>query len=116
MIGKTLRKLRERVARLFHREQPDKISEEAIVEYKRIERQPTIGERLEAQQERLVRERWLPEPKPKPRVRRVRGRGHGLPKPKSKAVHADISRFMKGSKHQHKWYRRSVRAKIDPED
>jgi len=37
------------------------------------------------------------------------------PKPR-KAVHQDYGRFFKGKgKHQHKWYRRSVKARKQPE-
>lgn len=33
-----------------------------------------------------------------------------------KAVHQDIGKFMRGIKRQHKWYRRSVKAKVQPEE
>ena len=62
--------------------------------------------------EQVIREEWLPRPK--------RPLRHGRPgsrrRPKSNAVHKDISRFMRGSKHQHKWYRRSVRVRVEPEE
>jgi len=63
--------------------------------------------------EELERERWLPEP-PKLRPRTKRLPSH---KPSSSPVHHDISKFMKGkSKGHHRWYRRSTRARIQPEE
>lgn len=44
-----------------------------------------------------------------------RARGY-LPRRPRKAVHQDIGKFMKGSKHQHKWYRQSVKAHKKPEE
>jgi len=75
------------------------------------------SEDVESRKERLARQEWLPKP-PKPDLMkklRLKMRAKRLPKPTSKAVHADIGRYMRG-KGQHKGYRRSVKARVQPED
>ena len=61
--------------------------------------------------EEAIREEWLPTPKQHRRQLPQRRR-----QPKTKAIHHDIGKFMPGSKHQHKWYRRSVKAKVQLEE
>jgi len=67
--------------------------------------------------EERARQEWLPKPpKPDPiKKLRLRMRVKRLPKPTSRAVHADIGRYMRG-KGQHKHYRRSVKARVQPEE
>ena len=61
--------------------------------------------------EEAIRKEWLPTPKQHRRQLPQRRR-----RPKTKAIHHDIGKFMRGSKHQHKWYRHSVKRKIQPEE
>jgi len=118
LIRKVLQKLREKLKRISHKEQPvitgkpDAEYKGTMIDFKtKPVDYPFVVEKLDKEKERLAREQWLPPPPPpRPRVRMQRRQ-----KPRSTAVHRDIGKFMKHGR-QLKEYRQSVKRKVQPEE
>ena len=103
--------LRRKDVWVRRKEDLSRVSSEKVERLKADVREGQLAR--EAQLEQLIRDSYLPTP---PKPRRRPGARRPSRRPKSKAVHQDIGRFMKGGKRQHKWYRASKKAKIQPEE